>query len=437
MDNHTTRTAGAAWKRFFSFPLILRLFLFLAPLLLAACSEGKGARKTITVYLRSVTPVQDAIWMRIADEYQKRHPELRIKVIDIAYDVYWSKLFTMISSGNPPDVVLMDSGLYPSFVLKGGLMDLSARIKQPPAFPLAQYYPNSLAWLWIDKKIYGLPLDTAIIIPFYNKDMFDRAGVPYPAENWTWQDYLEISKKLTQDTNGDGRADVWGTILPPWEPYVWACGADWVDNPNKPTRCAFDSPAAVQAIQWILDAKVKHGICSRETQNTFQIDPFLNQKAAIVWNGHWAVPDYMVKAKFRWDVATLPIGPKGRAGWNFGSCFSIPARTKHPDEAWEMIQFFCGPVGTKMMAAENFITPSLRAVAESPEFLGRPPEHHRYFIEAIPYGHIFPKTPAFQELRALISTELERVWIGEAAPKDACERISRKGTELLQGVDQK
>jgi len=412
----------------------LTLLALAAACLAAACSRDQ--RPELVIYVRSTTPVQDHIWFNIAGAFQAKRPELKIKVLDIPYDAYWPKLFTMISSGNPPDLVLMESGLYPSFVAKGAFLDLAPLIRQTPGFSLGDYYPNALKWLWIDERIYGLPTDTAIFLPVFNMDLFDKFGVPYPAENWTWDDYLELAKRLTHDTNGDGKTDVFGTFLPPWEACVWSWGGDWTDNAEHPTRCTFDQPANLQAIRWLLDMRNKYKVTPRETSTTAQMDPFIIQKVAIVWNGHWAMPDYELKCKFRWDVATLPRGPKRRAGWNFGSCFSIPARTRHPAEAWEAVRFFSGPEGLGLMAKENFITPALRSVAENPDFLNHhPPLHHRRFIDAIADGCLFPKTPYYKELDQEIINELERVWAGDATPESACATIARRGTEILKGAE--
>lgn len=412
-------------------------FVLLSLMLILGCGGEQSQKTEIVFYLRNIDPAQDQIWRDISSEFEQRNPEIKVKILNIPYEAYWSKLFTLISSGDPPDVVLMESGFYPNFVAKDALLDLGPFLAQDKDFSLDIYYPNTLEWLWIDESIYGIPTDTAVILPIFNKDLFDAAGVDYPETDWTYEDYLEICKRLTRDTDGDGETDVWGTFLPPWPAAVWAWGGDWVDDPENPTECTLDSPECVAAIQWVADTIWKHGVAPQETPNTLQVDPFLMQKVAITWNGHWQLPYYEKRAEFAWDVATLPVGPEKRAGWNFGSCLSITKSSKHPEAAWKLIRFFCGPEGAAMMAEQNVITPACISVAESPEFVDRePPEHRERFIEAIPHGHIFPKTVAFQELRSMIETELERAWIGEEEAQSVCERIARQGTILLERAHQ-
>ena len=117
-------------------------------------------------------------------------------------------------------------------------------------------------------KLVGLPTDFSTIVMFYNKDWFDRCGVPYPHDNWTWQEYLEIAHRLTRDTDGDGRIDVWGTSNQPvynrWPAWVWmwaeasvcasgsgstsgagSASASWSGSPSAAAWASVSAPAWV------------------------------------------------------------------------------------------------------------------------------------------------------------------------------------------------
>lgn len=409
------------------------LCLLLVFILFAGCSETDSEKTEIVLYLRSVAPSQMQVFDKVARSFESEHPEIKVKILNIPYSAYWSKLFTMIAAGDPPDVVLMGNIFYPNFVEKGALMELSSFFENDPSISQDDFFPNTLRWLRVGDRIYGVPTDTAVIIPFYNKDLFEKAGVELPSEDWTWLDYLEISKQMTRDFDGDGNIDIWGTFLPPWMVAVWAWGGDWVDDTENPTRCTMDAPECVDAIRFLADMILVHEAASPETPQTVELDSFLMEKVAMSWHGHWQVPEYEQKAMFDWDVATLPKGPVKTAGFNLGSCLSITAQSKHPEKAWELISYFCGEKGASLLAKLNMVTPAHKEVARSPEFLERtPPEHHGRFIDAVQYAQDFPKTPACQELRDLIETQLEHVWVGEEDPQSVCERIARRGTQILQ-----
>ncbi|HOR29689.1 MAG TPA: sugar ABC transporter substrate-binding protein [Candidatus Sumerlaeota bacterium] len=406
------------------------LLICLALGLATACS--KTPDDAVVLYLRMGSPVEQGIWHEAVTAIEEKYPDIKIKVLNVPYEAYWTKFFTLTASGNPPDIVLMESGFYPGFVKKNALMDLTDRVNASELISLDAYHHTPLEWLQIDERLYGLPCDTAVIIPFFNLDMFEEAGVEVPGPDWTWDDYLEIARKLTRDRDGDGNIDVWGSALPPWELAIWSFGGDSVDDPKNPTRCTFDDPKVIEAIQWIADMRLKHGATIREAVQTAQIDPFQSGQVAITWNGHWAVPEYIARANFKWDVAMPPIGPAGRAIANFGSCFSIPAEAKHPEQAWKVIEFICGGEGARMFAMKNIMTPVFLEVANSPEFHNlNPPDHQKYFIDALDFGRLRPETSAYQELVSMINMELEHVWAGEAGVEEVCRRIATKGTRIL------
>jgi len=104
-------------------------------------------------------------------------------------------------------------------------------------------------------------------------------------------------------------------------------------------------------------------------------------------------------------------GKKGRAGFNFGSCYSILATTKYPDETYEMVKFFAGKEGASIFAKSGYFTPSLKAVANSDVFLKSvPPDNEKAFLEGMSYGHKFPFTVHYAEMMTQINQELQLVW---------------------------
>jgi multiple sugar transport system substrate-binding protein len=106
-------------------------------------------------------------------------------------------------------------------------------------------------------------------VVYYNKNLFDQAGVAYPQAGWSWDDFLKAAQALTKDTNGDGATDQYGvgTELEAIRlaPFVWQNGGEIVDDPAKPTRLALDTPAATEAFQWFVDLQVKHHVAPDAT----------------------------------------------------------------------------------------------------------------------------------------------------------------------------
>src|SRR5678816_1066716 len=145
-----------------------------------------------------------------------------------------------IRDSSPPDVFAMDAPLYLDWQSRGALLNLQPYIDQNPDM-LADVYPQTLTAYKLEDGYYGLPRDFQTIVVFYNKDMFDAAGVPYPTEDWTYDDLKETAKKLTLDTNGDGKTDQYGLWTDTWDmelfwsEAIWAYGGQIINDDHSKT----------------------------------------------------------------------------------------------------------------------------------------------------------------------------------------------------------
>ena len=99
---------------------------------------------------------------------------------------------------------------------------------------------------------------------YYNKALFDAAGVPYPGNDWTWDDFLNAGLAMTKDSDGDGVTDQYGAGIDPilyrLAPFIWQMGGELVDDAANPTQLVLDSPTALAAFQWFVDLQMKHHI---------------------------------------------------------------------------------------------------------------------------------------------------------------------------------
>jgi len=363
----------------------------------------------------------------------RRNPDVKVRFENLPYQQYWDKFQTMTAAGVAPDVIFMESTRFPKFVSSGALENLDPYIKRDGDVNLADFYPVALkSYLW-NGHLYGLPNDIAIGVVFYNKDLFDEAGVPYPKSAWTWNDYLRAAKMLTFDFDEDGRTDQFGTMIGDWRQFVWQNRGDLVDDPMHPTRSTMDTPAVREALQWLVDLRFKHHVTTRpgELADMGGYEMFMTGKVAMVFGGHWDVPTYSKIRRFRWDVAPLPKG-KVRANNALGSCLSIPSKSRHKDAAWRYIKFLAGSEGQKVMVGADFSTPARKSIARSREFLQPPPQSEQVFVNEIPFGRPVPFTPKYLEMGKITDEEMDLMWLGKRSVADTCREIDKRINRLLR-----
>lgn len=232
---------------------------------------------SMVMLIFSSLPAQEKITLRVANwggaeeiqleeeiamVFMQRHPRIVVQIEPIPAN-YKEKILTYIASGAPPDVFLLDSVIIPALLHKGILLDLRPYLDSLQINP-ADYFPNVLKIFSRGESLYALPKDFTPIAMYYNKRLFDQAALPYPQNDWTWDDYLRLSRQITQDTNGDGIVDQFGTVFSNyfylWQPWVWMNGGDIFDPSGNSAAGYFDSPPTVRALQFLIDLRVKHRV---------------------------------------------------------------------------------------------------------------------------------------------------------------------------------
>src|SRR5512146_1690919 len=214
----------------------MKKFLFVlvvASLVLAACGGAKppvaSAGPVEISMMMWGDPAELEVWNQIVADFQAINPNITVKVEVSDWDSYWTKLKTLLSAGTPPDVFAMDAPLYLDYQSRGVLLNLQPYLDKNAGM-LDGVYPQTLEAYKTPDGMYGLPRDFQTVVLFYNKDMFDAAGVAYPTANWTYDDLRAAAKQLTLDKNGDGKidqygfyADLWDMELI-WSEAIWAYG---------------------------------------------------------------------------------------------------------------------------------------------------------------------------------------------------------------------
>lgn len=399
-------------------------------------TQAARAETEITYQLWG-SPQEAEVWQKVAAAFEAQHPDIKVKVEVNDWDSYWEKIRVLMAGGTPPDVFAMDAPLYPDWQSRGVLLNLQPYIDAEPGL-LDDVYPITLEAYQTKDGYFGLPRDFQTIVLFYNKDMFDAAGVAYPNDGWTYDDFRKAAKALTRDTNGDGTIDQWGfwaEVLDPepyWGPVVWSYGGDIVDVATGKTLIGGDK--AMDAWHFISDMWLgDKSMPTDEQLRQYGTDGFQAGIAAMGVSGHWSVPDY-APAKFKWDVAPLPKGPAGRVTSVNSAGFVIAKASKHPKEAWEFVKFAFGKDGQAALARIGLAVPVRKSVAESADYLEQPSAriNQKLFIDALSYAHLKPVFRGYEEWSAAVGDALNSAWTGQTSVDDAVDEAVQNGDDALK-----
>ncbi len=383
----------------------------------AATSVSGGAPVEIT-YMEWGDPAELDVWKAIVADFEAANPNIKVNVDVSDWDSYWTKLKTLLAANTPPDVFAMDAPLYLDYQSRDVLLNLQPYIDQTPGL-LDGLFPGTLTAYKTADGYFGLPRDFQTIVVFYNKDMFDAAGIAYPKAGWTYEDLRKTAKALTKDVNGDGKTEQFGYVIDPWdfEPgmseIIWAYGGDLVSADH--TKTLLGEPKSREAFQFLHDMMfVDKSIPDPNTTQQYGGDLFLSGNAAMMAMGHWAIPSYS-EAGFKWDVAPMPAGPAGQATSVNSAGFVVGKDSKHPAEAFAFLKFVLSAAGQTRLAQMGFACPVLKSVAESDAFLKQSTAiNHQIFIDSLAYAHMKPVFKGYDEWSSTIGDALNPMWNGEA-----------------------
>lgn len=409
------------------------MFLGLLVLLAACESEPSGQKVSFMIF---GDPAERQAYLGLVDAFHASHPDIRVEVTHIpSAGDYRTKLATDFAAGTPADITLMNYRRYAAFAANNLLEPIGPYLKASSLMQPGDFYAMSIeAFTWRG-EIMCLPQNISSLVVYYNQDLFDAAGLPYPPDTWSWDEFVMTARELTLDTDGDGRTDQYGLGIEPslyrLSAFIWQNEAPLVNDPMSPTRLTLTRFPTLQALQWFVDLRQVHGVVPDRVEEA-ALDSesrFLAGTTAMFLNSRRGVPTYREIEAFTWDVAPLPQG-KVEAGILHSDGYCMSAATPHKEAAWTFIEFANSADGQSLIAQSGRTVPSLIAVAESDAFLdpGRPPRRSQVWLDTAVTLQAVPVISTWEEIERTASAEIERAFYGDISAEEAA-RLAVMRTE--------
>jgi len=386
-------------------------------------------------------PDEVNIFTDIIAAWQPSHPEILVKLEHTPYRGYVDKLLTRIAGRSAPDVICTEVDLFVTFQSKGVLEDLTPYVKADPDFDVTKFYPQIMDRFTVDSKLYAVPRDTApFACVYYNKKLFDEAGVAYPADDWTLEDLLKIAKKLTK-YDSDGNVTQYGFYAWAWQNFVYAFGGSLVDDVKHPVRCTLDAKESLAGLQFYADLINVHKVHPSSTAMMNLAmgvqGMFASGRLAMFSSGVWETPGLRKAEGLKWDVTMFPKGPDGRRGFGTGgSGYAILKGSAHPKEAFKVIKALTCKDAETMLADTGLAQPAMIEIAESEHWVGdnKPPKNKGMLNQAMQYVIYDPFHQSWREAKEVyINPELDLVFNGKKSAEEAVATCIGKVNDLLAG----
>ncbi|WP_160685595.1 sugar ABC transporter substrate-binding protein [Clostridium sp. C2-6-12] len=403
--------------------------------MLAGCSGSNssagGSKGDVTLTYAIWDKNQEPGMRAMADAFEKKNPGIKVNVEVTAWDQYWTKLEAAASGGSLPDVFWMHPNQAARYASNSVLLDLTDKIKGSSLVSLDKF-PKDLVKVYENGgKNYALPKDFDTIGLWYNKKLFDEAGVAYPNENWTWNDLLAASKKITNPEKG-----IYGFGAPldlqqGFDNFIFQNGGKVLSDDK--TKSGFDTPAVKEAMQWYIDLSVKEKVSPNQQQfseNSYTAF-FESGKTAMALFGSWMLSEfgsneYVAK---NCDVTVLPQG-KQRATIYNGLGNAVAASTKHKEEAWKFVEYLGSEEANKIQAESGVAIPAYQGTTEA-WMKTQTKFNSKVYADMLKYAVINPYSKETDKWQTAEKETLLKAFTGEVPVNQACDEVAKKTNEIL------
>ena len=338
-------------------------------------ASGSGASGSGELQVNIWDNNQLAGLQQIADEWtEESGVKVKINVVD--WDNYWTLLEAGASGGQMPDVFWMHSNTAQMYMENDLLLNLDDYIAKDDAIDLANYYEGVVELYNRDDNgsQYALPKDHDTIALLYNKAIFDKYGVEYPTDDWTWEDVRDAAAKITEAGKADG---VYGYAINTsnnqdgWYNIIYDYGGQVITDDHKGTTIGSDeAKAGMEMLRQILEVSAPQTVVAETGTDSL----FNSGLTAMITQGSWMINTFY-KAEHHDDYAwaMLPYADvNGNGQCDKGERYSAynglgwaaAANTANPDAAYSLISYFCSEKAQKEQAALGVTMAGMKGVSE-------------------------------------------------------------------------
>ncbi|GAB6929068.1 sugar ABC transporter substrate-binding protein [Paenibacillus sp. JCM 10914] len=402
----------------------------------APAAGGNGEEKVEILLGYYSADNSDAKMKELIAQFEEKHPNIKVKTQSAPYGQFFQKLDTQIAAGQAPDVWLSDGVYVMKYAQRGAAKDLTEWISRD--LKADEYY--GLDFNKDDEgRYWAVPQGIQVGVLFYNKDMFDKAGEPYPTEDWTWEDLKESAARLTLDAGGKNATEsgfdpagvnqfglTFFSITEGWFSVLKSYGGGVLDE--KAQNSIINTPENKQAFEWMVDG-MKRGIITDPVDlKSFQSNAavFISNSAALRI-GIYARVQAANDAGINYDVTLLPKGPDGkRVAPVIANSWVINQKSSDAkaQAAWEWIKYWATEDEVQKQWTElGEAVPVKKSVANSDVFLkaGDKPANRQAFLDSLEFAETLHSNAVWEEWLGKFSEHVDRAFLGDVSIDQALQ----------------
>jgi multiple sugar transport system substrate-binding protein len=365
---------------------------------------------------------------KMVEQFSSENKNIQVSMNIIAWESYYQKVPTAVSSGNGPDVGIMHCDQLGTNAARSVIIPLDD-VAKTLDLKESDFYPTAWQAGIYNGKRYGIPLDMHPLALYYNKDLLAKAGMDEPPQ--TKGEYMQVCKELkAKGIQGSWVSPFFFTGSLQFMSLLWQYGGDLYNSDT--TRATFNSDAGVDALSWLVSL-VKDGYSPKNVAQDAEYTAFQNGKNALHWNGIWNIALFSTLEDLNWGVAPLPkIGGQGGAWSNTHQFVMMTQQDPDPNKQTASKYFINWMSQHSLEWAKSAKIPARKSVRDSADFKKALPQEYELTKE-LPYLHFPPTVPGIFDVEtASYDVAVQEAVLLKKDPKSALDEAASKANDLLQ-----
>lgn len=353
-------------------------------------------------------------------KFEHAHPGVTVHYYSgIRKDDYSEWFSRKLLAGEEPDIFMVLGTDFNQFASMGVMKNLETFIEEDTDFEPEKYFTSAFVSGQYESVQYALPYETVPTLMFVNKTLLTQEGIDMPEENWTWDDFYEICKKVTRDTDGDGMLDQFGSYNYDWMDALCSNGGGVFNK--KGTEAALTDSRVVEAVKYVRSINDLYG-GEKLTQEDFNGGRVAFMPLTFAEYRTYKTYPYKIRkyANFQWDCVTMPAGEQGGNISQVDSLLmGISANTKEEKLAWEFLKLLTYDEESQMNIFYDSQGASvLKAVTESQQMEqvvqedmeeGDTVINGKLLGRVIEEGHVEPQFKKYEQAMSLTDSEINKI----------------------------
>lgn len=297
-----------------------------------------GTKTKIVYYQFSAGETNSELLSSMIDKFEEANPDVEVELQSAAYADYFTALATRMAGNDVPDCFELNMENFLTYAIRDAIEPLDSYFEST-GLSKEVYSEGPINAATYNNKLYAIPQSFSTVVLFYNKALFDQAGISYPTDEWTWADERAAAGKIK--ALGE---DIWGTFQPVsyHEIYktVKANGGSLVSDDGR--AFTMNSPENIETLQMMLDRVTGEGRVmpnSEDLAGRGDWDLFKSGNLGMIHTGIWAFGDFTANiTDFQWDIVVEP-GNKSNASHFFANVACVSKQSKNKEAAFRLINF--------------------------------------------------------------------------------------------------